>query len=140
MVYNECHNADIPKHNASNARPSVKIKGRRIIMNYFNNSNTFGPFVDGRSYSEGVAFNASECTSVEVLNLRKSGVVAKLVGVWYEASCLNGEVRLGARHESSLAEAIDGHIAAIRKAKAENWWFTPKLPPVLNWVKDLYDC
>ena len=109
-------------------------------MNYFNNSNTFGPFVDGRSYSEGVAFNASECTSVEVLNLRKSGVVAKLVGVWYGASCLNGEVRLGARHESSLAEAIDGHIAAIRKAKAENWWFTPKLPPVLNWVKDLYDC
>ena len=36
MVCNECHNTPIPKHNASNARPSVKIKGRRIIMNTFN--------------------------------------------------------------------------------------------------------
>lgn len=108
-------------------------------MNYFNNSNTFGPFIDGRTYSEGVAFNASECFSIEVINSRKSGVVAKLVGVWYEASCLNGVVSVGKRHETSLSEAVEGYVAAINKAKAENWWFTPKLPPVLAWVKDLYD-
>jgi hypothetical protein len=63
-------------------------------MKYIQNGNLFGPFLNGRAYSEGFAFNEGEARWVSVAN-HNGGVGEQLVGVFYYASMTNGILELG---------------------------------------------
>lgn len=63
-------------------------------MIYVSSTNTYGPFLDGRSYSEGVAYNEGEARFVTVANTL-GGVGDILVGTFYRATKTNGMLSLG---------------------------------------------
>lgn len=68
---------------------------------FYANSNTFGPFTDGRTYSEGVLFRPQDVTYIG------QGYGAKRYGTWYDANYFqkgSGDalIGIGERVERSL--------------------------------------
>lgn len=63
---------------------------------YFQNTNTFGPFLDGRSYSEGVVIIAltheDETAMDDIAKGGNSSLIAHLARV--PASCCNGKITI----------------------------------------------
>ena len=63
---------------------------------YFPNSNTFGPFLDGRSYSEGVVVVALTHEDELAMDAIANGASSKLLAHLERkpASCLNGKITI----------------------------------------------
>ena len=63
---------------------------------YFPNTNTFGPFIDGRSYSEGVALVALTHEDETAMDDIANGASSKLLAHLERkpASCVNGKITI----------------------------------------------
>ena len=72
------------------------IGAKKMKKIYFPNTSTFGPFLDGRSYSEGVALVALTHEDETAMDDIANGASSSLVGhlARKPASCLNGKITI----------------------------------------------